>query len=62
MNEKTHSQERIFYGTAGITAIVTVFTYLASGPKGISYILVEKGTPGLGFGKKERKVKCSLQI
>ena len=26
------------------------------GPKGISCILVEKGTPGLSFGKKERKV------
>ena len=26
------------------------------GPKGITCILVEKGTPGLDFGKKERKV------
>jgi alkylation response protein AidB-like acyl-CoA dehydrogenase len=26
------------------------------GPKGISCILVEKGTPGLGFGKNERKL------
>ena len=26
------------------------------GPKGISCILVEKGTPGLSFGKKEKKV------
>jgi isobutyryl-CoA dehydrogenase len=25
-------------------------------PKGISCILVEKGTPGLSFGKKEEKV------
>ena len=26
------------------------------GPKGISCIAVEKGTPGLSFGKKESKV------
>lgn len=26
------------------------------GPKGISCIVVEKGTPGLTFGKKEKKV------
>jgi isobutyryl-CoA dehydrogenase len=25
-------------------------------PKGISCVLVEKGTPGLSFGKKEKKV------
>jgi len=25
------------------------------GPKGISCIVVEKGTPGLSFGKKEKK-------
>ncbi|KAB0403429.1 hypothetical protein E2I00_000441 [Balaenoptera physalus] len=28
------------------------------GPKGISCIVVEKGTPGLSFGKKERKVSA----
>jgi len=27
-----------------------------SGPKGVSCVLVEKGTPGLSFGKKEKKV------
>lgn len=26
------------------------------GPKGISAVVVEKGTPGLSFGKKEKKV------
>lgn len=31
------------------------------GPKGISCILVEKGTPGLSFGKKEKKVGWSSQ-
>lgn len=28
------------------------------GPKGISCMLVEKGSPGLAFGKKEKKVWC----
>lgn len=27
------------------------------GPKGISCVVVEKGTPGLSFGKKEKKVR-----
>ena len=31
------------------------------GPKGISCILVEKGTPGLSFGKKEQKVGWNSQ-
>lgn len=31
------------------------------GPKGISCILVEKGTPGLSFGKKESKVGWNSQ-
>jgi isobutyryl-CoA dehydrogenase len=32
-----------------------------TGPKGISCILVEKGTPGLSFGKKEQKVGWNSQ-
>jgi isobutyryl-CoA dehydrogenase len=32
-----------------------------AGPKGISCILVEKGTPGLSFGKKEQKVGWNSQ-
>lgn len=31
------------------------------GPKGISCLLVEKGTPGLSFGKKEKKVGWNSQ-
>ncbi len=31
------------------------------GPKGISAIVVEKGTPGLSFGKKERKMGWNSQ-
>lgn len=30
------------------------------GPKGISCLVVEKGTPGLGFGKKEKKVQFTV--
>ena len=30
------------------------------GPKGISCVLVEKGTEGLHYGQKEKKVKQSL--
>jgi alkylation response protein AidB-like acyl-CoA dehydrogenase len=32
-----------------------------SGPKGISAIVVERGTPGLSFGKKERKLGWNSQ-
>ena len=31
------------------------------GPKGISCVLVEKGTPGLSFGKKEQKLGWNSQ-
>lgn len=31
------------------------------GPKGISCVLVEKGTPGLSFGKKEEKLGWNSQ-
>ncbi|XP_061683625.1 isobutyryl-CoA dehydrogenase, mitochondrial [Syngnathoides biaculeatus] len=33
----------------------------AKGPKGISCLVVEKGTPGLSFGKKEQKVGWNSQ-
>ncbi|XP_046891453.1 isobutyryl-CoA dehydrogenase, mitochondrial [Hypomesus transpacificus] len=33
----------------------------AKGPKGISCLVVEKGTPGLSFGKKEKKVGWNSQ-
>uniref|UniRef100_A0A665TWF9 short-chain 2-methylacyl-CoA dehydrogenase n=1 Tax=Echeneis naucrates TaxID=173247 RepID=A0A665TWF9_ECHNA len=32
------------------------------GPKGISCLVVEKGTPGLSFGKKEKKVSASCSL
>lgn len=31
------------------------------GPRGISCVVVEKGTPGLSFGKKEKKVSAVRQ-
>jgi len=31
------------------------------GPRGISCLMVERGTPGLGFGKKERKMGWNAQ-
>ncbi|HLJ21113.1 MAG TPA: isobutyryl-CoA dehydrogenase [Stellaceae bacterium] len=33
----------------------------AAGPKGISTIVIEKGTPGLSFGKKEKKLGWNSQ-
>ncbi|KAM4704234.1 isobutyryl-CoA dehydrogenase, mitochondrial [Rhinophrynus dorsalis] len=33
----------------------------SSGPRGISCLVVEKGTPGLSFGKKEKKVGWNSQ-
>uniref|UniRef100_G3P902 Isobutyryl-CoA dehydrogenase, mitochondrial n=1 Tax=Gasterosteus aculeatus aculeatus TaxID=481459 RepID=G3P902_GASAC len=33
----------------------------AKGPKGISCLVIEKGTPGLNFGKKEKKVGWNSQ-
>ena len=32
------------------------------GPRGISCIMVEKDTPGLSFGKKEKKVEESMNF
>ena len=33
----------------------------SGGPKGISCLLVEKGSKGLGFGKKEKKMGWNSQ-
>jgi alkylation response protein AidB-like acyl-CoA dehydrogenase len=33
-----------------------------AGPKGISAVIVEKGTPGLSFGKKEKKLGWNSQV
>lgn len=36
--------------------VVIVVTDKAKGPRGVSAIIVEKGTPGFSFGKKEKKM------
>jgi hypothetical protein len=40
---------------------VTMVRTGGTGPKGISCLVVEKGTPGLSFGKKERKLGWNTQ-
>ena len=53
---------KAFISGAGVS---DVYVCLArpgeDGPKGISCIVVEKGTPGLSFGKKERKMGWNSQ-
>lgn len=51
----------------GVKNSITEHSYLVMvrtgvpGPKGISCVLVEKGTPGLSFGKKEEKLGWNSQ-
>ncbi|XP_030078271.1 isobutyryl-CoA dehydrogenase, mitochondrial isoform X2 [Microcaecilia unicolor] len=53
---------KAFISGGGDTDIYVVMCRTGgSGPKGISCIVVEKGTPGLSFGKKERKVGWNSQ-
>src|SRR5690348_11287474 len=40
---------------------VTMVRTGEAGPRGISCLVVEKGAPGLGFGKKERKLGWNSQ-
>lgn len=48
---------QMFISGGGDTDIYVVMCRTGDkGPKGISCLVVEKGTPGLDFGKKERKV------
>lgn len=48
-------------GASGIYLIMCRTGAPSSGPKGISCILVESGTPGLSYGKKESKVGWNSQ-
>ncbi|KAK6187810.1 hypothetical protein SNE40_005751 [Patella caerulea] len=49
--------EKVFISGAGVTDVYLVMCRTGTeGAKGISCILVEKDTPGLSFGKKEKKV------
>ena len=33
---------------------------MSAGPKGITCLMVEKGTPGMSFGAKEKKVRVAV--
>jgi alkylation response protein AidB-like acyl-CoA dehydrogenase len=51
------SGSKAFISGAGATDLYLCMVRTGGeGPKGITALLVEKGTPGLGFGKKERKL------
>lgn len=51
-----------FISGAGSTDVYVIMARTgSSGPKGISCFIVERGTPGLEFGKKEKKVGWNSQ-
>ncbi|XP_026197289.1 isobutyryl-CoA dehydrogenase, mitochondrial [Anabas testudineus] len=53
---------KAFISGGGDTDVYVVMCRTGSkGPKGISCLVVEKGTPGLSFGKKENKVGWNSQ-
>ncbi|MEQ2238430.1 Isobutyryl-CoA dehydrogenase, mitochondrial [Ilyodon furcidens] len=52
---------KAFISGGGDTDVYVVMCRTGSkGPKGISCLVVEKGTPGLSFGKKEKKVQFTV--
>ncbi|MDZ5650616.1 isobutyryl-CoA dehydrogenase [Nitrospirillum sp. BR 11828] len=53
---------KAFISGAGVSDLYVVMVRTGGpGPKGISAVVVEKGTPGLSFGKKERKMGWNCQ-
>jgi alkylation response protein AidB-like acyl-CoA dehydrogenase len=53
---------KAFISGAGVSDVYTCMVRTGEdGPKGISCLVVEKGTPGLSFGKKERKMGWNSQ-
>ncbi len=53
---------KAFISGAGVSDIYVCMVRTGEeGPKGISCVVVEKGTPGLTFGKKERKMGWNSQ-
>jgi alkylation response protein AidB-like acyl-CoA dehydrogenase len=53
---------KAFISGGGVSDIyVAMVRTGGAGPKGISCLVVEKGTPGLSFGKKERKLGWNTQ-
>lgn len=50
---------KAFISGAGVSDVYLVMCRTGGpGPKGISCVIVENGTPGLSFGKKEKKVSA----
>ena len=53
---------KAFISGAGVSDIYVVMVRTgADGPKGISALVIEKGTPGLSFGSNERKMGWNAQ-
>lgn len=53
---------KAFISGAGVSDVYTCMVRTGEdGPKGISCVVVEKGMPGLSFGKKERKMGWNSQ-
>ncbi|MBI1329358.1 MAG: acyl-CoA dehydrogenase [Alphaproteobacteria bacterium] len=53
---------KAFISGAGISDVYVCMVRTGEdGPKGVSCLVVEKGTPGLSFGKKERKMGWNSQ-
>ena len=53
---------KAFISGAGVSDVYVCMVRTGEdGPKGISCLVVEKGTPGLSFGKKERKMGWNSQ-
>jgi len=53
---------KAFISGAGVSDIYVCMVRTGEdGPKGISCLVIEKGTPGLSFGKKERKMGWNSQ-
>jgi alkylation response protein AidB-like acyl-CoA dehydrogenase len=53
---------KAFISGAGVSDIYVCMVRTGEdGPKGVSCLVVEKGTPGLSFGKKERKMGWNSQ-
>lgn len=53
---------KAFISGGGVSDIYIVMVRTGEeGPKGISTLIVEKGTPGLSFGKKEKKMGWNSQ-
>ncbi|HYE52061.1 MAG TPA: isobutyryl-CoA dehydrogenase [Azospirillaceae bacterium] len=53
---------KAFISGAGVSDVYVVMVRTGGpGPKGVSCLVVEKGTPGLSFGKKEKKMGWNSQ-